>query len=470
MTAQTINPQIFRAYDIRGVVDKDLTPEIVEQIVKGYATFLHRRRIVDAVVGGDTRPSTETFKQIVIKTLVSCGINVIDIGTVLSTMVYWAQYWFNANGAVMVTASHNPPQYNGFKMSAGFSKGLVAQEIQEIKKIITQENFISGSATVKQKNITEEYFSDLLKRVTLSRKMKIAVDTDNGTPGLFVKELLKKFGAEVIGFNLKIDGSMPLGTADPTDQNYMHRLSQETVDSKADIGLAFDTDGDRFGIVDEKGQIIWNDVLLAVLAKDVLEHIPGAKIVYNTLCSRVVRETIEKYGGTAVMARTGHSYIEFEMTKERAPFGGELSGHFFFEDNFYGFDDGFYSVLRLLDYFSKQQKSVSEVISQFPLYVSSPEIKLNSDDALKNLVVEDLSSLIRKKYPSGQYSYADGVRVDLPDAMIAIRASDNGPYLTVRFEGKTSEKYSELKSSLHDLLTKDQRIDLAKGVNNQELL
>jgi phosphomannomutase/phosphoglucomutase len=250
----------------------------------------------------------------------------------------------------------------------------------------------------------------------------------------------------------------------------MDRLSKEVVDSKSDLGLAFDTDGDRFGIVDERSQIIWNDVLLAILSKDILDHIPGSKIVYNTLCSRVVRETIETYGGTPIMCRTGHSYVELEMLKERAPFGGELSGHFFFNDNFYGFDDGFYSVLRLLDYFSKQTKSVSEIVKDFPTYISSPEIKLNCDDAFKNIVVEDLASLVRKKYPTGQYSYQDGVRMDLPDAMLVVRASDNGPYLTVRFEGKTQSRSDELKNFIKLALVKDGRVDLKNGVNNELFL
>lgn len=464
-----INPQIFRAYDIRGIVGEDLSPEIIHTLSRAYGTWLSRRRIVDAVVGADSRPTSPEYKKAAILGLTESGINVLDIGTVLSTMTYWAQYWFNANGALMVTASHNPVNYNGLKLSAGYSQGLIGAELQELKKIIDNNSFVSGQGTSETKDIKDHYFQDLLKRIKVSRKLKILIDTDNGTPGLFAQELFSRAGFEVLMRNEEIKSDMPLGTADPTDEKYMQRLSSETIDSQADLGLAFDTDGDRIGMVDEKGNAIWDDVLLSLLAKDILERIPGSKIVFNTLCSRLVKETIESSGGTPVMCRTGHSYVEEKMNKERAPLGGELSGHFFFGDNFYGFDDAFFSALRFLDYFSRQNLSLSELVAALPSYHSSPEIKLACTEDTKVSIVDDLSIQLRTRFPRAEFNLTDGIRLDFSDAMIVARASDNGPYITLRFEGKTPERYQQMKSVLQEFLHLDKRLTGENGVNSASL-
>lgn len=464
-----INPEIFRGYDIRGIWGKDLTPAIYEQIAKAYGTWLKQRRIVDAVVGCDSRLSHNEAKKAVIKGLTSTGINVYDIGMVLTQMVYFGQYHLKANGGIMITASHNPKEYNGMKMAAGYSNTLISSELQEIRKLAADGVFAKGEGEIQKVDIKHEYFDDLLKRVNITKKFKIALDTANGTPGLFAKDLFNQIGADVTDFNTKIDGSMPLGTPDPTEKEYLDRFSKETLDSKADIGIAFDTDGDRLGIVDEKGNPIWNDVIVALLARDILNNLPGAKIVYNALCSRIVDDVIRTAGGLPVMWLTGHSFIKQKVAQERAPFGGELSGHFFFADNHYGFDDGFFTVLRLLEYLSKQNKTVSSAISELPKYISSPEIKVTSPDAKKFEAVKELSKIIKSEFPKAKFTDIDGIRADFSESMLIIRASHNGPYITIKFEAKTERKYIILKKFIYKILSNNNYIDTSDGVNVDEL-
>lgn len=464
-----INPEIFRGYDIRGVWGKDLDEKIYEVLGKSYGTWLRRRRIVDAVVGCDSRESSEQAKTAFINGLSSTGVNIFDLGMVVTQMVYWGQYHLKTNGGAMITASHNPREYNGLKMAAGYSNTLVSDEVQEIRNIAQNDDFVQGKAIVTKIDIREDYFKDLLKRINIDKEFTIALDTANGTPGLYAKDLLARVGCNVIEYNTQIDGTMPLGTPDPTEVEYLNRLSKETLESKADIGLAFDTDGDRIGLVDEKGRPIWNDVIVALIAKDIIDHLPGAKIIYNTLCSKMVTEVIEQAGGNPLMWLTGHSFIKQKVAEERAPFGGELSGHFFFVDNYYGFDDGFYTVLRLLEYLSKHDKTVSETIDSLPHYISSPEIKVKSADNVKFEVIKRLTEFFKEVFSGGKYYDIDGIRVDLPDAMAIVRASQNGPYLTVKFEAKTQEKYNDIQQKLTKLLGADKDIDITNGVNNDIL-
>ena len=465
-----INYEIFRGYDIRGIWGKDLNKDVYELLGKAYGTWLKKRRIVDAVVGHDSRESSQEAKEAFNKGLMSTGINIFDLGMSLTGIVYWAQYHFKANGGAMITASHNPREYNGLKMCAGFSSTLVSEEMIELKNIVIKGDYATGKGVCKKVNIKEKFYDDILKRVSITKKFKIALDTANGTPGLFTKELFEKTGCEVIEFNTKIDGSMPLGTPDPTENEYLDRLSKETLSANADLGLAFDTDGDRFGLVDENGRKIWNDIVVAMIAKDIIEYLPDAKIVFNTLCSKAVTEVIETAGGRPIMWITGHSFIKQKVTQERAPFGGELSGHFFFADNYYGFDDGFYTVLRLLQYLSKHNKKVSELVDEIPYYISSPETKVNSADNVKFDVIKRLVNKFKDKFPGGIFYDIDGIRVDLPDGMAIIRASHNGPYLAIKYEAKTQKRFDEIQSIIADLLNKDQDVDVRNGINNESLI
>lgn len=464
-----INKYIFRGYDIRGVVEKDLNPEIVEQIGKAYGTWLNKNGIKSAVVGSDCRLSSDEYREAIIKGVTSTGIDVFDLGMTLVQIVYYGQYHFNTKGCVMVSASHNPAEYNGFKLGADFSQTLHSEQIIEIKELAEKGEFAKGSGKVIKEDITEAYLTKILEKVKITKKFKIAVDFVNATASNFFPKLASKIGAETFVQNEQIDGNFPSGTPDPTEKHLIERLAKLTVEKKADIGITFDADGDRLGVTDDKGTIIWNDMLVAIFASDVIENNPGAKIVYNALCSKVVEETIRAKGGEPIMWLTGHSYIKQKLFKEKALFGGELSGHFFFVDKFYGHDDGFYAVLRLLEYINRKGKPFSEVLKEFPTYISSPEIKIGCPDEVKFEVIKKMTDEAKKRFKGEKITDIDGIRVDFSDAMFIIRASQNGPYVGPKFEAKTPERYEEMKKIVSDFLKNAPEMDWTFGVNVDSL-
>ncbi|MFA6492795.1 MAG: phosphomannomutase/phosphoglucomutase [Patescibacteria group bacterium] len=464
-----INPYIFRGYDIRGIAGKDLNAEIVETIGKAYGTWLNKKGVKTAVVGADCRLSSDEYRQSVIKGLVSTGIDVFDIGMTLVQIVYYGQYHFNTKGFVMISASHNPAEYNGFKMGSDFSQTIGTEEIQEIKKLADEGQFIKGSGKVTKADISEAYLNKILEKIKIDRKFKILVDFNNATAANFFPALAKKIGAELVSKYTEIDGHFPNGTPDPTEKKLVERLAKETLEVKADIGFTFDADGDRLGVVDDKGTILWNDVLVAIFAASVLENNPGAEIIYNALCSKVVEETIKTHGGRPLMWRTGHTWIKEKLFKEKALFAGELSGHFFFVDKFYGHDDGFYAALRLLEYLSNKGKPFSAILQELPKYISSPEIKIGCADDKKTAVVDKMVEIMKERFRDEKISDIDGIRVDFADAMFIVRQSQNGPYLTVKFEAKTQERYEEMKQIVLKLLKSSSEIDWDEGVNLESL-
>ncbi len=455
-----INSNIFRSYDIRGVAGEDLTPENVNAIGKAYGTFLRARNIREAVVGRDCRLSSPEFHKCFIDGLVGVGVNVYDIGMTMVQCVYSAQYRLQVNGGAMITASHNPARYNGFKLAVGYSKTTEGDDLENLLSIINNENFFESKeqGTVTKYDYSEEYKKDILKRIRISRPLKIVIDSGNGTTGPFIPDILRRAGFEVSEYNTNPDGNFPLGTPDPTSTEMINRLSNHVVDCGADIGFGFDADGDRVGVVDENGDVIWNDVLVAMFAKDVLSRFNGAKIIYNNLCSQVVRKTIEKEGGVPIMWLTGHAHIKSKIEMEKSPFGGELSGHFFFADNFYGHDDGCFAMMRLLEYVTSSDKKLSELVGELPSYISSPEIKVGCPDDDKRRVMSRIASKMKSDFPDEEFSDEttipgnDGVRIDFSDGMVVIRYSQNGPYITVKFEANNEQVYESRKKYVRNIL------------------
>jgi phosphomannomutase/phosphoglucomutase len=469
MPKVSINPEIFRGYDIRGLVDKDLNQEVIYTLGKAYATFLYRRQINESVVGMDIRLSSEEYKKSFIEALVDSGINVIDIGLTLTQIMYFAQYYFLSKGGAIITASHNPKEYNGLKLAVGFSDTLVSKEIQELREICYKEEFKGWCKTgnIREVDIFPPYKADLFKRIPLHNLgLKVVIDSSCATTGKFLPDILREAGCDVIEQNTNLDGSFPLGTPDPTEKDVLERLAKRVKAEKADLGLSYDSDGDRVGVVDEDGNLIWNDVLVALFAQDVLHFLPGCTIVFNVLCSKIVPDTINSSGGKAVLWLTGHSFIKAKVREERAPFGGELSGHFFFTDNFYGHDDGAFATLRLLSYLKRTNQTLKSAISKLPKYISSPEIKLGLADNIKfKLIDEEISKDIKKIFPDAKYTTIDGFRADTKDEMVIIRASQNGPYITIKFEGRTQEQYDKLKIKIKKILQNYKQIDWSAGVN-----
>jgi phosphomannomutase/phosphoglucomutase len=468
-----INPYIFRGYDLRGIAGKDLNPEIVEWLGRAYGTFLLKRGFNKVVVGHDCRLTSEAYSNAIIEGILSTGVDVVDIGLSLAGIIYWAQYYFDAPGCVLVSASHNPAQYNGFKFGTGFSQSMMSEEIQELRQIAEKGEFNQGEGKLEKKDIRDNYFDDLIKRFPLPLKFKVVVDPGHSTPGAFVPPLLQKIGCEVVASNCELDGTFPLGTPDPTEKDVAERLAKKVLANKADLGFSYDPDGDRIGVVDERGQVLWNDILVALFAADALQRNPGAKIVFNTLCSKVVEDTIDAKGGQAIMWRTGHSFIKAKAQQEKAAFAGELSGHFYFLDNFYPHDDGCYSTLALLSYLTQTKQSLSQAVAGLPKYISSPEIKVGCPDEIKVGLMEKISKRLRQDFQQAQIiddeRAGDGVRLNLSDSMFVVRYSQNGPYLTVKFEAKTQEKYDELKKYISQLLHSFSEVDWSFGVNINSL-
>lgn len=464
----SLNENIFRGYDIRGRVPDELNEEGAYVIGRAYGTFLSERRINEAVIIGDNRNTTEIIKKAIIQGLLDSGINIIDHGLGLVYFMYFSQYYFQSKGGVSVSASHNPKEYNGFKLAVGFSDTMITEEIINLKEIAKKGVFIQPKkkGSYRQEEIYSHYKKDLFKRLPDKLNFKVVIDGGNCTPGKFMPEILREAGCEVIEQNTQLDGNFPLGTPDPTERDYVERLSDGVKKNKADIGFCYDPDGDRIGVVDDNGGILWNDTLLSIFSIDLLDFQPGAKIIYNNLCSKQVTDVIKERGGKPIMWITGHSFIKAKVKEERALFGGELSGHFFFMDNFYGHDDCAFATLRLLSYLNRVGKSLSKVISELPQYVSSPEIKLGLSDEIKfKFIQEVIGKELKELYPNAEYTEIDGVRMDTKEKMAVVRASQNGPYITIKYEGKTQKQYDELHSQLRDIMKSHKEIDWTFGVN-----
>ncbi|HNQ16976.1 MAG TPA: phosphomannomutase/phosphoglucomutase [Candidatus Woesebacteria bacterium] len=465
-----INPVIFRGYDLRGVVDVDLNDDVYYTLGLGYATYLSKWRIKQVAVGRDNRLTSEQYSKAFRTGLNQGGVDTIDLGHSLSQIVYFSSYFFQTKGGAMVTASHNPSNFNGLKLSTGYSETMVTEEIQELRLICEKAEFSQGTGTDKKQDIFTNYTESILKHFSLQKRWKIVVDACNTTSGMFYPEIFRQAGCEVIEQNCTLDGNFPLGVPDPTEVEVLNRLAEGVKKHKADIGFAYDTDGDRMAVVDENGKVLWMDTIVALFAQDVLDFLPGEKIVYNALCSRQVTEAIENAGGKPVVWLTGHSFIKAKVKEEKAPFGGELSGHIFFMDNFFGHDDGAFASLRLLAYLERKKETLSEAVGKLSQYVSSPEIKFGLADAIKfEFVSTKIRAAFEKEWPQAQYIDIDGIRMDTKETMAIVRASQNGPYITLKFEGKTQAQYDELKRTLKLILEAYPEIDWKQGVNTHAL-
>jgi phosphomannomutase/phosphoglucomutase len=461
-----INPHIFRGYDIRGVMGEDMNEDVYYTLGKAYGAFLARRRIQEAAVGYDNRHNGPEYSQAFRQGLNDSGIDTIDLGYSLSQIVYYSSYEFKTKGGAMISASHNPGEFNGLKLSVGYSDTMVTEEILQLKEIIEKQDFVQGQGSNRSADIFPSYMQNVLHFFKLKKKWKVVIDCCNATGGMFYPEIFRQAGCEVVEQNCDLNSDFPLGHPDPTEESVLNRLAEGVKKADADIGFAFDADGDRMSGVDENGQVLWMDTIVALFAQDVLDFLPGSKIVYNTLCSRSVTETIEKHGGEPVMWLTGHSFIKAKIKEVRAPFGGELSGHIFFMDNFYGHDDAAYASLRLLAYLERREMTLGQAVSELPKYISSPEIKLGLADDLKFETINGpITAAFKAAWPDAQYTDIDGIRMDLPSKMAIIRASQNGPYITVKFEGKTQAEYDELKQQLRGILQTQKDINWQEGVN-----
>jgi phosphomannomutase / phosphoglucomutase len=466
-----VNPQIFRGYDLRGLVGTDLSPELAQALGQAFGTYLKRRGITEVVVGHDSRATSPSYSEALIKGLSWAGADVINVGLQPVGVFYWSQYYLKRRGGVYVSASHNPAEYNGFKFADNYSQDLVSDGMAELQRMVEQDDFEAGSqpGAVQQQAVSQAYIGDVTRRVPIKQHFKVVVDTSNTTAGALAPQMLRQAGCEVVERNTKIGPNFPLGPADPTDADVTDRLRREVLEAKADLGITYDTDADRMGMVDAHGGVIWGDVLVALFAADVLSRHPGATIMFNTLCSRVVSETILVHGGRPFMWRTGHSFLEQKNEEVKAAFIGELSGHFFFAADFYNHDDGLYATLRLLSYLATTHQTLSEAVAALPHYISSPEIKLYCAEDKKVGLIKQLSPILRQDFPQDvvidDERAGDGTRLDSASSMFVVRYSQNGPYITVKFEAKAQAEYDRLKRYIADILHRFPEIDWQSDIS-----
>jgi phosphomannomutase/phosphoglucomutase len=444
---------MFREYDIRGrVTDAELNPTTGELIGKGYGTFLDARGITDVVVGFDCRSGSEPVKKGFVKGLLSTGRHVIDIGLCLTPIMYWSQYHFEVKGGAMITGSHNPKDWTGFKLAAGFSYTLIGDEIREILKYIEQDEFATGDGTVREETVTDAYIDDITRRIKIKRPLRVVVNAGNGTAGAFAPAALRKAGVEVIEQFCDLDPEFPNVHPDPAEPKFLEAMGKLVREKKADLGVGFDGDGDRLGVVDEKGSVIWPDRLMILLSRQVLKKEPGGKIIFDVKSSQALEEDIAAHGGQPIMWKTGHSHVKAKLHEEKALLAGEMSGHIFFVENYYGFDDGLYAGLRFIEQVSTDERPLSAIIADTPYYVSTPTINVACPDDKKYGVVDKLTQEFKRDFD--RVIDINGARVVFEDGWALVRASSNLPILVLRFEAKTEARLEELKTLFRGYMDK----------------
>lgn len=438
---------IFRAYDIRGVFGKDLNEEISENIGKAFATYVGGGRIA---VGRDCRLSSPSLHASIIRGVSYSGCDVVDIGMVPTPLLYFSTHHYRMSGGIMVTGSHNPPEYNGFKLCKGTST-LFGEEIQQLSRIIDSRKYLVGSGKVTRKRVEEDYINFVSERIKIRRRLKVVVDAGNGTAGGVSVKLFRRLGCDVVPLYCEPDGRFPNHHPDPTIDAALSDLIVKVNEEKADLGVAYDGDGDRSGFVDDSGKILRGDQALALFSREVLERNPKAKIILEVKCSQAAIDDIKAHGGIPIMYRTGHSFIKKKMREENALIAGEMSGHFFFADNYYGYDDAIFASLRMVELLSKSNSRLSEMVSTIPRYESTPEIRVPCSDDLKFKIVDEIT---KKFIGSYEVITVDGARIQFSDGWGLVRASNTEPALILRFEAKTESRLSEIKSMIEAELKK----------------
>ncbi|MDD5454197.1 MAG: phosphomannomutase/phosphoglucomutase [Candidatus Ratteibacteria bacterium] len=438
-----MEPHIFREYDIRGLVEKDLTEEVARQIGQAIGTYL-KKSGNKIVVGKDNRKSSPSLANALIEGLLSAGCDVIDIGTLPTPVLYFSIQLYSQTGGVMITGSHNPPEYNGIKICKGLSS-IYGKEIQNLRGIIESKKFEKGKGSLTKKDPKNDYIDFIAKRVKVNPDLKIIIDAGNGTSGFLVPELMEKLNIKPSYLYIEPDGNFPNHLPDPTVYKNMQDLIDKVRQSNADVGIGYDGDADRIGAIDDKGRIVWGDKLLCLYAKEVLSQHPHAKVIMDVKCSQATVEYIEKYGGKAIMWKTGHSLIKEKMKEEGALLAGEMSGHMFFKDNYLGFDDAFFASLRLLEILSKTKEKLSQLVDKIPNYYSTPEIRIDCPEQEKFKVVEQLKKYFQKKYKTIDI---DGVRILFKNGWGLIRASNTQPILVLRFEAQTERSLQDIKNEI----------------------
>ncbi len=439
-----LKPGIFREYDIRGIADVELKDADIESLGRALGTYIIRHSGSKICLGRDCRLSSDRLHTSLLKGLLSAGCHVTDVGTVPTPLLYYSGVHFKADGGVMITGSHNPPEYNGFKTVCG-TGALHGDTIQAIYQIIQNEDFDSGEGTHKTVDIVSPYIDEIAAQFKYDRKVKVVLDAGNGTAGPTVHKLLSKLNVDAVELFFDMDGTFPNHHPDPTVPANLKHLVEAVKKNKAEFGIAFDGDSDRIGAVDEKGNIIYGDILLLIYGREILTRKPGATFIGEVKCSQVLYDKLKELGGNPIMYKTGHSLIKAKMKQENAELAGEMSGHMFFADRYFGYDDAIYAACRLIEIVAKSGKPLSAQTEGIPKLVSTPEIRVDCPDDLKFLVVSRLAGIYRKKR---RIVEIDGVRVPFEHGWGLVRASNTQPVLVMRFEAETDELLRQYQAEM----------------------
>ncbi len=446
--------KIFREYDIRGIYGKEITEDFAYLLGKAFISLINKEteRIPDRIsIGMDVRLSSESLKGALIEGITDCGVNVIDLGLCPTPIQYFSLFRLPVDGGIMITASHNPPEFNGFKLSVG-RETIFGEKIRKLKVIIENNDFVvsSSKATVEKYNIIDEYINFMTEHFSSFEGVKIAIDSGNGTAGIVAPKIFRSLKAEVIELFSEPNGKFPNHHPDPVVEENIKALKNAVTENNAHVGIAFDGDADRLGVIDENGEIIWGDRLTILFARDILQNQKGAKIIGEVKCSKIMYDEIEKMGGIPIMWKTGHSLIKKKMKEEGALLAGEMSGHIFFNDRYFGYDDAIYAALRLMEIIKKSGEpySLQKLLKGINTMFTTPEIRINCPDEKKFMIVEKFKSLFK---PSDCCTI-DGVRISFNKGWALLRASNTQPALVLRFEADTEEDLEDIQTLVHQRL------------------
>ena len=442
-----INKYIFREYDIRGKVSDDFPPEVVENLGKAFGTFISRSGGQEIALSGDVRLTTPSLIESFKTGVLSTGVDVINIGILPTPANYYSMFKLDVAGAVQITGSHNPPEFNGFKMSRN-KKSVFGDSIQDLRSIIEKEDYETGEGDEAPYKIINDYRKMISEKISIERPLRVVMDCGNAAAAICAPDIFKKFNIELTELYCVVDGAFPNHHPDPTVKENLTDLIKLMKTGNYDVGIAFDGDADRVGVVDETGEVIWADQLMALFLPELVN--PGDEILYDVKCSKALEEEIIKYQGKPVMWKTGHSLVKQKMVELNCKFGGEMSGHIFFADDYYGYDDAIYVAARLLQTISRSKKTLSELRSELPKYFSTPEIRLeaNSDEE-KFMISKKAVDYFTANFDC---STVDGVRINFEDGWGLVRASNTQPVIVCRFEATSEERMQQIKKLITDKL------------------
>jgi len=444
-----MNSNIFRQYDIRGVVETDLTPDVVETLGRAFGSWVRDEGGSSLALGRDGRNTGPGLRDAFAKGARAAGVNVIDVGMVPTPVLYFALYHLNPDAAVQITGSHNPPEFNGFKMMMGKTT-VFGDMIQELYRRIQAEIFTSGEGEYSEVDVLPAYLETVNKGIDVKRPVRIALDSGNGVAGIAAPTLFRILGCEPIELFSEVDGNFPNHHPDPTVPENLVDLMKVVAAEKLECGIAFDGDGDRIGVIDDKGNILWGDRLLALYARYMLREHPGATVIGEVKCSKALYDDIAKHGGKPIMWKTGHSFLKTKLREENAKLAGEMSGHMFFNDRYFGYDDAMYAAARLVEILAAEDKPLSELLADLPVYPSTPELRVDCPDEIKFDVVEKVAAHFKSKYDVVDI---DGVRVNFEGGWGLVRASNTQPVLVMRFEADTEERMEQYRAEVEGVVT-----------------